>query len=75
MLSKKLKKKLHSIALRNNISKELAEEIIMSPFRFQNEILKEGKREGKTNFYHKYLGKFYIKKSVMDKINKNNAKQ
>ncbi len=70
MLSKKLRKKLHSIALLNNISDELAEEIIMSPFRFQRKILEEGRLEGKTTFYHKYIGKFYIRKSVVDKINR-----
>lgn len=73
MLDKKLKKKLHEIALRHGVSDTMAEMIVLSPFLFQKRKLEEGDLEGKTSFYHKYLGKFYIKEKVLKKILEKNG--
>lgn len=79
--NKELKKKLHSLALKHNIQDKVAELIVLCPFLFQEkEINKldlknvENLEELKTNFYHKNLGRFYIKERVLNKIKENNGK-
>lgn len=68
MISKKLKKELHKIALDNKVSDTVAEMVVLAPFLFQKRTIEEVKEQTKTTFYHKYLGKFYIRTEVLKKL-------
>jgi hypothetical protein len=74
MLNKELKKELHSIALKNKVSDTVAEMVVMSPFLFQKRKLDEKRLDlEKKGFYHKYIGKFYLKMNVLKKIIEKNG--
>lgn len=72
-MNKKDKAELHRIALKNNVRDEIAKLIVDCPFLFMRQTIEELDLEelNKTNFYHKKLGRFYLKEEVIKYINKN----
>ena len=72
----KVKRILHSIGLKNNLTDEQVREIFESQFRFAyqeirklniSDMTREEIAETKTNFYFKYIGKLFIQDDVLEK--------
>lgn len=70
----KIKKLMHSLALKYNISDSDMEEIIGSPYEFTKEKLKQNKlreltekefNKIKTSFIYKKLGRLYIDYNII----------
>lgn len=76
MPNRKLKSRLHKIALNNKITDDVAKLIIDTPFLFMKEMIEEMDLDDyeKTNFYHKHFGRFYLKERVLNHI-KNKIKK
>lgn len=76
-MDSKLKKELHKIALKNNLRDKDAKKLVESPFEFMKKIIENLDLENlnKVNFYHKGLGRFYLKEDVLKKINELNNKK
>ena len=71
MINKQMKKELHSIALKHKVSDVAAEIIVKTPFLFQKRKLDEGNLEEPTSFYHRFLGRFFIKESKLKRTLEN----
>lgn len=73
-MTKKDKEELHKIALKHVVIDEVAKLVVESPFLFMKKTIEELDLEelDKTNFYHKGLGRFYLKEKVLEHI-KNNS--
>lgn len=73
---KKQKAILHSIALKNNMTDDLAKKIVECPFMFMRMIIKDldFEEDEKVNFYHKKLGRFYFNKGIYNNIIKSKKK-
>lgn len=75
-MTKKQKAILHSIALKNNMTDDLAKKIVECPFMFMRMIIKDldFEEDKKVNFYHKKLGRFYFNKGIYNNIIKSKKK-
>lgn len=75
-MTKKQKAILHSIALKNNMTDDLAKKIVECPFMFMRIIIKslDFEEDKKVNFYHKKLGRFYFNKGIYNNIIKSKKK-
>ena len=71
-MTKEELKELHKIALKANVRDSIAKLIVEVPFLFMKETIENLDLENleKTNFYHKGLGRFYLKETVLKHINK-----
>lgn len=75
MIDDKLKKELHNIALKNRVSDTMAEIIVLTPFLFQKRKVEQEEPDKARRFYHKYLGNFFVKLTVLKKIRENEARK
>lgn len=75
-MTDKQKAILHSIALKHHTRDEVAKLIVEAPFLFMKKRIEELNLEelDKINFYHKGLGRFYLKEQVLKKIKEKTKK-
>lgn len=75
-MTNKQKKILHSIALKHNLSDDMAKKLVESPFLFMRLTIKyiDFEKDEKVNFYHKKLGRFHFNKGIYKNIIKSNKK-